>query len=158
MGLRKAWNINLKVSMKRYYIILFIAICLALSACVQSGGITDNVEVTIGTSNRFSNAEIESAVNTVIRKFAADFKGCELLQLWYDEGHSDIFIASYMNYGRGSINGVESKNVIVLLSNFSVDASGGDGSLNPNDMYLNWNWILIRDRPNSNWRIDDWGY
>ena len=144
--------------MNRNCLILLIAICLALSACIQNGGIADNVEVTIGASERFSNAEIESAVNMVIKKFAADFNGCELLQLWYDEGHSDIFVASYMNYGRGNSNGVESENVIVLLSNFSVDASGGDGSLNPNDTYFNWNWILIRDNANSNWRVDDWGY
>jgi hypothetical protein len=63
-----------------------------------------------------------------------------------------------MNYGRGSSNGVESENVIVLFSDFSVDASGGDGSFNPNETYTNWSWILIRDRPNGNWRVDDWGY
>ena len=144
--------------MKRRYLILLVAICMVLSACIQTGGITDNVEVTISASDRFSNAEIESAVNAVIRKFAADFYGCELLQLWYDEGHSDIFVASYMNYGRGSSNGVESENVIVLFSDFSVDASGGDGSFNPNETHTNWSWILIRDRPNGNWRVDDWGY
>jgi len=131
---------------------------MVLSACAQTGGITDNVEVTIGASDRFSNAEIERAANTVIRKFAADFIGCELLQLWYDEDHSNAFADSYMRSGRGHSNGVERANVIVLLSDFSVDASGGDGSFNPNDTYYNWSWILIRDRTNGAWRVDDWGY
>ena len=144
--------------MKRVSLIFLIFICLALSACVQNGGITDNVEVTIGASDRFTDAEIESAVDRVIRKFAADFAGCELLQLWYDEDKSDFSVDSYMRSGRGSTNGVERENVIVLHSNFYVDSSGGDGSFSPNDTYYNWSWILIRDRKNGTWRVDDWGY
>ena len=144
--------------MKSLCLILLIVICLALSACAQTGGITDNVEVTIGASDRFRNAEIESAVDRVIRKFAAEFAGCELLQLWYDEDQSNLAIDSYIQGGRGSINGVERGNVIVLHSNFSVDASGGDGSFSPNETYYNWSWILIRDSANGIWRIDDWGY
>jgi hypothetical protein len=46
----------------------------------------------------------------------------------------------------------------VLLSDFNVDSSGGDGSLNPNSTYGGWNWILIRDSKTGNWRVDDWGY
>ncbi len=34
--------------------------------------------------------------------------------------------------------------VIVLLSSFDVDSSGGDGSLNPNSTYSDWKWILVR--------------
>lgn len=35
--------------------------------------------------------------------------------------------------------------VIVLVSSFIVDASGGDSSLNPNSTYNNWTWILVRN-------------
>ena len=47
--------------------------------------------------------------------------------------------------------------LIVLLSSFDVDASGGDGSLNPNETYSNWNWILVRDS-GGQWRHADHGY
>ena len=111
----------MKVILKRQsLIVFFIAVCLASSACTQYRGITDNVEVSIGSSDRFSEVEIKSAANIVIKKFA-DFVGCELLQLWYDETRSDVVIDEYMSSGRGSVNSVEKENVIVLFSNFYVD-------------------------------------
>ncbi|MDR3277336.1 MAG: hypothetical protein LBT12_01065 [Oscillospiraceae bacterium] len=45
-----------------------------------------------------------------------------------------------------------------LLSDFEVDASGGDGSLNPNSTYTDWSWILTRDSSSAEWRVDTWGY
>ena len=35
-------------------------------------------------------------------------------------------------------------NVIVLTSSFDVEASGGDGSLEPDSTYTKWMWILAR--------------
>lgn len=63
-----------------------------------------------------------------------------------------------MKNGKGSENGVKAENVIVLLSNFDVDSSGGDGSFEPNSTQSKWNWILIRDSKTDHWRVDDWGY
>lgn len=133
-----------------------ILVMFSLAACKQVGK-TNNAMVSIGKSNKFSEKEINNAINCVKKKFKY-FKGCNLTKLWYDEEKSNNFIEGYMKGGRGSINGVKAENVIVLLSNFDVDASGGDGSLNPNSTYHNWNWILIRNSKTSNWRIDDWGY
>lgn len=47
--------------------------------------------------------------------------------------------------------------VIVLLSSFDVDSSGGDGSLNPNSTYHGWMWILARPYEGS-WQHVDHGY
>lgn len=47
--------------------------------------------------------------------------------------------------------------VIVLLSTFDVDESGGDGSLNPNSTYTDWNWILVR-KNDGKWKHVDHGY
>ena len=47
--------------------------------------------------------------------------------------------------------------VIVLTSSFDVDASGGDGSLNPNSTYAKWIWILARNK-GSRWKHVDHGY
>ncbi len=63
-----------------------------------------------------------------------------------------------MSSGHGSFNGVSKNNVIVLLSEFDVDSSGGNGSLNPNSTYNNWMWIHIRDSSKGEWQVDDWGY
>jgi hypothetical protein len=47
--------------------------------------------------------------------------------------------------------------VIVLTSSFDVDASGGDGSLNPNSTYTKWMWILVRNKVEK-WKHVDHGY
>ncbi|HML37772.1 MAG TPA: M56 family metallopeptidase [Bacillota bacterium] len=108
-------------------------------------------------SDKFSEEEIRDAMESVIAKFGS-FKGCELTKLWYDEEKSNNQIKSYMTGGRGSVNGVSEGNVIVVYSDFSVDSSGGDGSLNPNSTYTDWCWILIRDSGKGEWKVDDWGY
>ena len=63
-----------------------------------------------------------------------------------------------MKFGRGSENEVEPKNVIVLLCDFYVDDSGDNPVLNPGETYTDYNFILIRDDKNSNWKVDDWGF
>lgn len=136
--------------------IFFMLIMFSLIALKQVGK-TDSVSVNIEKSNKFSEVEINNAISCVKNKFKG-FKGCTLKDLWYDEEKSNEFIKGYLSNGRGSVNGVKSENVIVLLSNFDVDSSGGDGSLNPNSTYSNWNWILIRDSKTGKWRVDDWGY
>jgi len=137
-------------------IVLVFTLCLGLSSCVKSKT-TNNVKIDYGTSTVFSDSEIKSAVNTVIKKFK-DFKGCDLQKLYYDEEKSNDVVQGYMSGGKGSINGVKEENVIVLFSDFRVDSSGGDGSLNPNSTYTDWNWILIRDSKTSEWKVDGWGY
>lgn len=47
--------------------------------------------------------------------------------------------------------------VMVLLSSFDVDSSGGDGSLNPNSTYDKWMWILVRTK-DGQWKYVDHGY
>lgn len=116
-----------------------------------------SVGYTTGPSDKFSEKEIRSAMGSVIAKFE-DFKGCELTRLWYDEKKSDHQIESYMTNGRGAGSGVSRDNMIVVYSDFSVDSSGGDGSLNPNSTYTDWCWILVRDHEKGKWEVDDWGY
>ena len=142
---------------KLLFVFITITLCLTLTTCSQKSGKTEKVNIEIGASARLTSVEIEEAINAVKKKFA-DFKGCALTQLWYDETQSDYFIDGYMAGGHGSFNGVKKENVIVLLCTFTVDSSGGDGSFNPNSTYDDWNWILIRDSENDPWRVDDWGY
>lgn len=143
--------------MKKVIVSFGIILVLISIVLYNQGGKTNNVQVSIGKSNKFSEKEINNAINCVKKKFKS-FNGCTLTKLWYDEEKSDKFIVGYLTNGKGSENGVKAENVIVLLSNFNVDSSGGDGSLNPNSTYSNWNWILIRDSKTGKWEVDDWGY
>ena len=46
---------------------------------------------------------------------------------------------------------------IVLYSPFDMDASGGDGSLEPNTTYDDFQWILVRDNGGT-WEVKTYGY
>ncbi len=93
---------------KVYKAVIGIVLGLLLAAC----GNNVNVSVT-GTSSKFSREEIENAAQRVKEKFE-DFRGCELINLRYDEEKSDSFIKGYLESGRGSVNGVTAENTIVL--------------------------------------------
>jgi hypothetical protein len=133
-----------------------LLVVFSLAACKQAGR-TNNVEVSIEKSDKFSEKEINDAINCVKEKFK-DFERCNLKRLWYDEEQSNNHIKAYLKYGKGKGNGVKAENVIVLLSSFAVDSSGGDESLRPNSTYSNWNWTLIRDSKTGNWQVDCWGF
>lgn len=112
-------------------------------------GKTENLNRDTGKSALYSESEILSAMDAVVRDFKLNFQGCELTDLWYDEEFSSAQSADWAEqYGADE--------AIVLLSNFTVDGSGGDGSLNPNSTYEDWNWILVRS--GGSWTLKDWGY
>jgi len=115
---------------KIFALLVAAALLLGLTACGGNAGKTNNVRVIGGKSTKFSAAEIEAAEDCVLKKFK-DFEGCDLEKLWY--------------------------NVIILLSDFRVDSTGG-GGFTPNSTCPDWNWILIRDEKSDAWRVDDWGY
>lgn len=148
------WGVNMKRMLTVFCLFL---ICLTVFLCCQNAGKSNNAVIDIGKSTKFSNKEIQSAADCVKNKFR-DFKGCKLTKLWYDEKSSEKQVEGYISNGKGSKNGAKSENVIVLLSDFNVDSSGGDGGFNPNSTYNDWCWILIRDSKTGDWKVDDWGY
>ena len=136
--------------------LLVLALCLPLSACKNEGTI-NNADIDYGSSTKFSEDEIKSAVDAVLIKFE-DFKGCDLRRIWYDEDRSNTEIVNYLTHGQGKINGAKQENVIILFSDYYVDSSGADASLNPDYTYTDWKWIIVRGSANGKWVVDDWGY
>ena len=143
---------------KVLHFIVLVAVVGGISLLIVSQfGKSSNAQVSIGESTKFTEEEINEAVSKVKRKFWG-FRGCELTEIWYTEAESNKIAEDYLKYGGGSEKNIDPDNVIGLLSNFDVDASGGDGSLEPNSTYPEWNWILIRDSKSKKWRIETWGY
>lgn len=58
-------------------------IVFSLVGCNQVGK-TDNIKVTIGESEKFSEKEINQTIDSVKIKFKG-FTGCKLTDIWYDE-------------------------------------------------------------------------
>lgn len=126
-----------------------------LSACGSTGGNIANVDVTFSSSAKFTNEEIQQAVDAVKEKFK-DFEHCELHSLSYEENKAEAQVESYLQNGRGRENGATSENTIVLFSNFDTD-SQADGGFTPNTNY-EWMFTLVRDKKGDKWVVDDWGY
>ena len=133
--------------MKRMKILVFVLLCLLLlTAC--GGGHVRNVERDPGKSEIYTKAQINSAMDEVMSFFAKEFDGCTMTEIRYDEERfADRQLETQERYGA---------EVIILLTDFDVDSSGGDGSLNPNSTYRNYQWTLTRTL--FGWEIQDWGY
>lgn len=125
----------------------------SLGGCGEkhSGGNIDNVQISDWKpSEIYSDSDIEAAFQTVKDYFKSEFDGCTLTKLYYPgDTYADEFHEWAEQY--------DADEAIVILSSFDVDSSGGDGSLNPDSTYDDWNWILIRNH-GGDWEHVDHGY
>lgn len=128
--------------------VILCLMLLGLTAC--GGGDVGEVGILEVESELYTSAEIADGINVTLEYFKKNFDGCKLRELQYigDEKNND-----YLDFA--ARNGADE--VLVFTSTFDVDESGGDGSLNPNDTYKNWKWILVR-RSGGEWEHVDHGY
>ena len=127
---------------------LLLILCFLLTGC--GGGNISRVQVAIGESACFTREEIEQAMDVAMDYFRREFDGCTMTAIRYDESKSYAQSLEWANtYG--------TEEAIVLYSDFDVDGSGGDGSLNPNSTYRNWQWVLTRNG-GGEWNLRTWGY
>lgn len=85
-----------------------------------------NVGYQIGS--KYTQEDIDSAIEIIKKEFKTDWKGCSLKELYYA---GDEISDNYKEFAHR----YKADEVIVLLSSFDVDSSGEDGSLNPNSTY-----------------------
>lgn len=133
--------------------ILIIILCgflvLCTTGCSSSGGNVSKVEIKEVESNRYSKEDIDEAIDTIIKEFEKNWDGCTLKEIYYA---GDDY-PSYQDWADRN----NKQEAIVLISTFDVDSSGGDMSLNSNDTYENWMWILVRNK-GEKWIHVDHGY
>lgn len=135
--------------MKRLlWVWLMLLLLLSLSAC--GGKLADGMQVKIAEgSSGYSTEDIQAAVDVVEKTFKRDFPGCTMTALRYapDSGKeaNEAWAEQY-----------DAEEAMVLYSDFDVDSSGGDGSLDPNSTYTDWSWVLVRENGGA-WKIATWG-
>ena len=128
--------------------LVMLVISLCLSGCAR--GDVSKVRVNGQLSNIYTDWEISRAVDVAVLYFEEEFDGCTLLEIGYvGDQDGKAFIERANQYGVDE--------VIILVSSFAVGPEGGDGSLNPNDTYRNWKWILGRTN-GGQWKHLDHGY
>ena len=128
----------------------FLALVLSVLLLTACGGGKVQTMPAIGPSNLYTGAEIEKAMDIVMGYFQKEFDGCTLTRLEYDE-------AAVREELPGWASQYDDAQAIVLLSDFYVSPYGGDGSLNTDETYRNWKWVLTRTG-NGNWKLQTWGY
>ena len=127
--------------------VLLSVFVLSLVSCNDN---SENVKITDFKSEIYSDAEIESAIDIIVDYFNIFFEGCTLTEITY---LGDDNLDDWQEFAERN----SADDVIVLVSSFDVDSSGGDGSLNPNSTYTDWKWILVRT-DGGEWRHVDHGY
>lgn len=134
--------------MKKLIALMLSVLCaMSLAGC---GGNVKGVQIKEYSSEIYSDAEISEAIDVAIDYFRKEFSGCTLTEITYiGDARNDSW--------QDSAGKNHADDVIVLVSSFDVDASGGDGSLNPNSTYTNWKWILVRS-DGGKWQHVDHGY
>lgn len=110
---------------------------------------TEAVSLQTIESDIYSIEEISEAADTIYTYFNVNFEGCTLESVAYEYDDPELFAEYAEQY--------EADEAIVLSSTFTTDENGGDGSLNPNETYSDYQWILVRDEGGS-WRHADHGY
>lgn len=134
--------------MKRFLAMICMA-ALLLTGC-GGGGHASEVQVSTGESLRFTEREIEEAMEVAMDYFRENFDGCTMTRMEYIESKSWVRATEWaQQYGDDE--------AIVLFSDFDVAEHGADGSLNAGDTYTDWQWILTRDQ-GGEWVLRTWGY
>lgn len=126
-------------------IIIFILLFTFAACGNSSGAVTPEY-----SSDIHSKEDIETAIDVAKNYFAKEFEGCKLLVITY--GGDDL-----LDSHTDSTESGNKEDVIVLESSFYVSPNGGDGSLNQDDIYTGWKWIIVRDS-SGNWVHKDHGY
>ena len=128
--------------------LLVILLTLSLAGCGR--GSTRGLQTKIGSSDVYTQKDMESAIKIVTEFFRKEFEGCTLKTLEYSEeltrDDAEEWAQQY-----------DAQQAIVLISSFYVAPNGGDGSLNTDSTYENWQWILVRN-PGEDWTLKTWGY
>ena len=140
--------------MKAYILAALILLTVSPAVVCGENGSTEKSAEAQNTqfeqSQIYSEEDIESAIQVISDYFDKEFEGCTLTELYYPgDSYADEFNEFAEIYGADE--------AIILMSSFEVGPSGGDGSLNPNSAYNDWNWILVRNN-GGKWEHVDHGY
>lgn len=132
--------------------VVLVAVAAILFLSAGKGDIS-NVKRILGNSTLYEDALIQEACDVVEKTFAAEFEGCTLVGLYYDEDIENRFAEEIERYRTE-----KGQELIVLLSIFTTGKSSVSGGFNPEDIYADWQWYLVRTPDKDSWEIVSWGY
>ncbi len=139
--------------MKKYLsIIMLTVICIFGCSCYYtSPGDVSNVKITSVKSDIYSEEDINSAVD-VVKDYFKGFRNCTLQEVGY-VGDDEPWLSDMQELEEK----YDVDEVIILISNFYSGEHGEDIGLEPNFPYLNYIWILERNK-GGQWEHKSHGY
>lgn len=118
-------------------VLLALTLCLPLLAACGAPGSTRGVQLAPGASERFSEAEIRSAMDCAMTRFRKEFGGCTLTRLAYSEAYWESYLAGSSTVGDG--------NTIVLLADYVETETNTPHTSRP--------WVLTRTDAAAAWKV-----
>ena len=116
---------------------------------LRGGAKVRGAVVTAEETAQYSKRDISAAVRKVKAKFSKDFPG-KLLTVAYREDDDSLRQAAAWAAQFGE------DEAIVLRSDFRT-AKKNTGSLEPDALYTDWQWVLTRSG-RGGWTLRTWGY
>ncbi len=146
------WNTNGVLWKMKVQKLGLAVVLLAIAALAGYFCLGQKTQITVADvpSAIYTVDDINAAVDTAIEYFDRHFDGCTLKEIAYIGDDAAAAFAEWQQQ-------YQVDEVIILVSSFEVDASGGDGSLEPNSTYENWQWILGR-KDGGQWEHLTHGY
>ena len=134
---------------------LILALIFALSACGSAGGKTDDAVIDYGSSELYSQQDMDEAIAAIEKEFST-WKGCELHSIRYagDDCSSEDNIRwmNQLNEGAGYTQ------CIGFVSDFHSPVKGdGQDAWQYDTEYTDWQWWLARTDGGA-WELLTWGY
>lgn len=114
-----------------------------------TGGDTSDLHRILGTSDLYTDTEIEQIMEIVEQHFKKEFDGCRMTELEYNESLSQAACDEWASQ-------YAADKAIILTSTFFVGPFA-DESLTANTIYRNWQWILTQNNGKP-WILQTWGY
>ena len=133
------------------FVITILFVSLPACMTTKRGSIVSGAETSVGESVKFTDYEIQAAIDAALAKFQK-FPDCTMIRTWYDEELSEDLINSdwFPVY-------TAKHNTIILFSDFETGDSD-TSNFAPNCTYTDWMWIVIRYTDGGEWVVRDWGY
>ena len=137
--------------MKKRWIFCLLTLLLLLTACGR--GVVEGADIDLGTSAVYADNDLQTAVDTVMRKFLT-WDGCELYSLTYAGDVVSTQELAYCNSLRKAEQPLYAQ-CVVFESEFRSPrvASGGWEA----DTLYTWRFYLARTEGGA-WQLVTWGY
>lgn len=127
-------------------VIIFIVVFALWILDAERPGVADNVQITIGSSERFTQEEIRSAADVIVAEF--DMTNRELVYLWYDEAISNQALE------QTNLEYIDKDSTIIFFSTITVT---NPWTFSPGDLD-NLGWLLVRDAQSGEWELYTSGF